>query len=200
MILADTIAVESKIVSYVRLIAAVYKLVYSLQRVDKIEKISFSSHQSEQIWGIFLVLIVNFMFAHVISLVLNGMAMINPEQNWWYLKNCQDDMWYVKYVYGVYWASNIMLTVGFGDIVATNWYEGLSLVFIEMISCIVLSYNISCLGGLITNLRKNNQEKNNNVRLFNRMYDEETYGRVKKPTGIRDKVYQFIEGHYETKK
>lgn len=65
-----------------------------------------------------------------------------------------------------------------------------------MISCIILSYNISCLGGLITNLRKNNQEKNNNVRLFNRMYDEETYGREKKPTHIRDKVYQFIEGHY----
>lgn len=65
---------------------------------------------------------MNFIFAHVISLVLNGMAMITPEQNWWYLKNCQDDEWYVKYVYGLYWGSNIMLTVGFGDIVATNWH------------------------------------------------------------------------------
>lgn len=45
LILADTIPFQSKIVSYVRTIAAIYKLFYSLQRIDKIEKISFSSHQ-----------------------------------------------------------------------------------------------------------------------------------------------------------
>jgi hypothetical protein len=47
-----------------------------------------------------------------------------------------------------------MLTVGFGDIAATNSEEALCLIFIEMVSCISLAYNINCVGNLIGDLRK----------------------------------------------
>ena len=36
LILADTIPFQSRIVSYFRLVAAVYKLIYSIRRIDKI--------------------------------------------------------------------------------------------------------------------------------------------------------------------
>lgn len=62
-----------------------------------------------------------------------------------------------------------MLTVGFGDFVATNEFEAICLIFIEMISCISLSYNINCVGGLISNLRSQSEEKNKNLKTFNLM-------------------------------
>lgn len=46
-----------------------------------------------------------------------------------------------------------MLTVGFGDIVATTYKEALCLIFIETISCLALAYNINCVGNLISNIR-----------------------------------------------
>jgi hypothetical protein len=46
-----------------------------------------------------------------------------------------------------------MLTVGFGDIVAKNSAEALSLIFIETMSCIVLAYNINRVGIIIQKIR-----------------------------------------------
>ncbi len=46
-----------------------------------------------------------------------------------------------------------MLTVGFGDICATNYHEAIVLIFIEIFSCITLSYNINYVGSLISSLR-----------------------------------------------
>jgi hypothetical protein len=62
-----------------------------------------------------------------------------------------------------------MLTVGFGDLAATNYQEALCLVFIEMISCISLAYNINCVGSLISNLRQQSQEKTRNTKAFQLM-------------------------------
>jgi hypothetical protein len=50
-----------------------------------------------------------------------------------------------------------MMTVGFGDLVATNYQEALCLVFIESVSCIALAYNINCVGGLIHRIRSQDE-------------------------------------------
>jgi hypothetical protein len=47
-----------------------------------------------------------------------------------------------------------MLTVGFGDICASNYYEAIVLVFIETFSCITLAYNINYVGALIGSIRE----------------------------------------------
>jgi len=47
----------------------------------------------------------------------------------------------------------MMLTIGFGDIVPVTYKEALVLIFLETISCIVLAYNINCVGSLISNIR-----------------------------------------------
>jgi hypothetical protein len=96
--------------------------------------------------------IVNFLFAHALSICLNSMALVS-DNNWWVKHSLTDDAWYVKYIYGYYWGINIMLTVGFGDLSASNWQEALCLIFIELISCILFTYNINCVGNLFNNLR-----------------------------------------------
>jgi hypothetical protein len=49
-----------------------------------------------------------------------------------------------------------MLTVGFGDISATNSREAIILIFVETLSCITLAYNINCVGSIISQMRADN--------------------------------------------
>ena len=45
-----------------------------------------------------------------------------------------------------------MLTVGFGDFAATTTHEALVMIFIEMLSCIVLTYNINSVGNILRSI------------------------------------------------
>lgn len=62
-----------------------------------------------------------------------------------------------------------MLTVGFGDIVATTYKEATCLIFIETISCLALAYNINCIGNLISNIRAQDIEKSKNFKIFKKL-------------------------------
>lgn len=75
--------------------------------------------------------------------------MTNSTENWVTKLGIDDESWFIKYIWGYYWGTNIMLTVGFGDISATNYHEAIILIFIETFSCITLAYNISYVGALI---------------------------------------------------
>lgn len=81
------------------------------------------------------------------------MADLDKNSNWYYKLDIQSAEWYVKYIWGYYWGTNIMLTVGFGDLSATNYLEAIVLIFIETFSCITLAYNISYVGALIGSIR-----------------------------------------------
>lgn len=58
------------------------------------------------------------------------MANISTTMNWQIAKGIADAGWFEKYVWGYYWGANIMLTVGFGDIVASTYQEALCLILI----------------------------------------------------------------------
>lgn len=113
------------------------------------------SSDHEHYYGLIKVLITNFIIGHVLSILLNLMAGIEPHKNWYMKINISSkDPWFVKYIWGYYWGTNIMLTVGFGDLAANNYYEAIILVFIETFSCITLAYNVSYVGALISSLRE----------------------------------------------
>lgn len=94
------------------------------------------------------------------------MASINPNDNWMNYKDIILAPWPEKYAWAYYWATTIMLTVGFGDLAATNYQEAIVLTMIEMISCITLAYNINCVGTLISNIRQQDLEKGKNFKIF----------------------------------
>jgi hypothetical protein len=48
------------------------------------------------------------------------MADLNDENNWYDKIGIANDTWISKYIWGYYWGTTIMLTVGFGDISAAN--------------------------------------------------------------------------------
>lgn len=65
-----------------------------------------------------------------------------------------------------------MLTVGFGDLAASNYKEAVCLTFIETFSCILLAYNINCVGNLISNIRQQDIQKNKNLKIMRRLAEE----------------------------
>ena len=95
----------------------------------------------------------NFCFAHVLAIFLTAMAKMDSTKNWHVSKNIVGEGWSAQYIWAYYWAVNIMLTVGFGDLSATNADEALCLIFIEIFSVMCLAYNINWIGTLISNIR-----------------------------------------------
>jgi hypothetical protein len=59
-----------------------------------------------------------------------------------------------------------MLTVGSGNLNATNHVEAIVLTMIEMISCIALAYNINRVGMLISKIRQEDVEKGKDLKVF----------------------------------
>jgi hypothetical protein len=62
-----------------------------------------------------------------------------------------------------------MLTIGFGDIVATTYQEALCLIVIEIFSVMCLAYNINSVGTLISNIRSQDIEKSKNYKTFKQL-------------------------------
>lgn len=65
-----------------------------------------------------------------------------------------------------------MLTIGFGDIVASTYQEALCLIVIEIISVMCLAYNINSVGTLINNIRAQDIEKGKNYKTFKQLADK----------------------------
>ena len=114
----------------------------------------------------------NFCFAHILAIFLTAMAGIDHTDNWQVAKGIQNSHWAERYVWAYYWGANIMLTVGFGDIVASTPREALCLVFIEFVSVICLAYNINWVGTLISNIRAQDIEKGKNFKTFKQLADK----------------------------
>lgn len=87
------------------------------------------------------------------------------------VKGIANTAWYERYVWSYYWGTTIMLTVGFGDIVPSNYEEAICVIFIETVSCIVLAYNVSCVGTLIKNIRDQDVEKSRKFKIFKKLTD-----------------------------
>jgi len=67
------------------------------------------------------VLIFNLGFAHILAILLTAMAQTDEQTNWHTVRQIHNADWFEKYVWAYYWGCNIMLTVGFGDISASNY-------------------------------------------------------------------------------
>lgn len=100
------------------------------------------------------------------------MALINTSNNWQTKFGIAHDPWFAKYIWGYYWGTNIMLTVGFGDITAATHHEALVLIFIETLSCITLAYNINNVGALISSIRASEDSKKKKLKMYSKMSEE----------------------------
>jgi hypothetical protein len=59
--------------------------------------------------------LINYAFAHFLTLILISISNIE-ENNWMQFHDIQSKSEVAQYIWAYYWATTIMLTVGFGDI------------------------------------------------------------------------------------
>jgi hypothetical protein len=79
------------------------------------------NYYNEQYWSLAKTFIFNFCFAHILAISLVAMTNLNEDMNWMVAKGVHGSPWIERYVWSYYWGTNIMLTVGFGDIVASTY-------------------------------------------------------------------------------
>lgn len=144
-------------------------LAFILSDLIQIEAAYLHSERSVLIWGLIKVCLSNIMFAHFMASFILAMSRINLEQNWMTRADIQNQTWIVKYVYAFYWGTTIMMTVGFGDMLPGNPNEVIITSFLEMTSCIVLGFNISQIGHIVSMLRQKSEVLNRKLAIFDRM-------------------------------
>lgn len=98
--------------------------------MEKIENVFCNNFYKEQYWSLAKVFLVNFGFAHVLAVALLAMASLSDTSNWIIKIKAQTAPWYELYSWAYYWGTTIMLTVGFGDLSASNYKEAICLTII----------------------------------------------------------------------
>lgn len=171
IILLIDIFVDDESTKYLKLLIF-FKFRSIFEKLKIIEIYLIQNCYKEQYWEMAKVFFFNFLFAHAIAVLLILMAKSAPGQNSWLtLKNLsfKNDVWTEIYIWAYYWGTTIMLTVGFGDISATTSHEALYMVFIETLSCILLTYNINTVGNILRNIKTFDDEEDKKVKIFIRM-------------------------------
>lgn len=157
------------------------------RNIEKLEYNFINSFYREHYWGIFHIILCNFMFAHMIAIILVLISELDPVNNWVLRANLQDRPWFEQYIWAYYWAITTMLSIGYGDIVVSSYKEAICMIFIETFSCIILAYTINSVGNLIKKLQSNHLEKNKNLKIFKEIVEKNELS-----CKIKEKVENYI--------
>jgi hypothetical protein len=87
-------------------------------------------------------------------------------------KDIYTKSWHIQYMWSIYWATTIMMTVGFGDFLPFTYKEALIVAFVEFFSCIVLAYNITYIGNILSALRASQELYVARLGVFKRMAEQ----------------------------
>jgi hypothetical protein len=176
------------------LLAIPTKIPEFLKRVNRVQRRIMTNIAYQKYASIVKIVLFNFAFAHFVAVCLNLMASLDPERNWQVTRGIHEKWWFERYVWSYYWATTIMLTIGFGDITPSTYQEALCVVFIEIVSCLAFSYNISCLGSILAALQEKAEHVDNNRKLFNFIASKNSFSR-----SLVEKIENFIEDEAELK-
>ncbi|CAD8062190.1 unnamed protein product [Paramecium sonneborni] len=102
---------------------------------------------------IFTLIITILSFAHVMACILHyvGQLTVSTGQSWLLKYSIDEATIWVQYNYSIYWAIMTMVTVGYGDITATNQYEMLFINCMMLLSSGMFAYSMNSIGMILKN-------------------------------------------------
>lgn len=172
----------------------ILKLGGTFSKIRNLQIIFIENCFKEQYLELIKVFLSNFFFAHFLAIILILMAQ-HSSHSWLHHNHLYDKPWSEQYIWSYYWATTIMLTVGFGDLTPINTTEVIVVIFIETFSCIFLAYNINNVGTIIRKITALEEEKLNNLKIFTQMKYKENVSE-----DIKDKITNYIVKSTELKR
>lgn len=130
--------------------------------------------KKERYWNMTKVLILNLLFAHFTAAIFLAMLRMGNSMSWYNTKYMApvNPYWFELYVWAFYWACTTMITVGYGDFSPITAGEAIIVCAIEILSSIVIAYNISQIGSIMLAINERNQVVNSKIGLLRRMDKE----------------------------
>lgn len=178
MIIVSIIGYQSQTVGIVFFASSILKLFMIRPNIVQLEYVFINSAQRYYIWNLIRILVFNVIFANFVAAFLLSISFINPDDNWISAKLIANNLietdapWYKTYIWSYYWACTIMMTMGFGDITPIEFRQAICIAFLELFTCIVLAYNISEVGNIITAMRTPSTELHKKIGILRRMNED----------------------------
>ncbi|CAD8078529.1 unnamed protein product [Paramecium primaurelia] len=140
-----------------------------------------------EILDLIFLIISLYYFIHIIGCLWHYLALVSEElnqQSWLSKYSLENQSYWVKYDYAIYWATMTMVTVGYGDITAANPIEILFSNFTMFVSSFVFAYSVNSIGMIIKNFYDHkNQYKRQliliNTFMKNNLVDDSIQNRVR---------------------
>lgn len=149
--ISDATSQTVAIIYFVLCIAKLYNLSFSL---FKLELMFVNTLNKARYWNLTKVFIINILFAHFMASIFLAMLKMNKERNWYDTKSqvSPNPSWFELYLWALYWSCTTMITVGYGDFVPAIVEEAVIVSALEILSSIVIAYNISQIGSIILSI------------------------------------------------
>lgn len=107
------------------------------------------------LWNLFF---VSFYILHIFACLWHSLVYFQTnDRNWMVISGIQDESVFTKYLYSLYWSAVTIMTVGYGDITATNNIEIIFNIFAIIFGCGLFAYFINNIGIIVSKI---NKEKN----------------------------------------
>ncbi|CAD8082694.1 unnamed protein product [Paramecium primaurelia] len=140
-------------------ILSIFQIILIINTVYKkinnfVDYLYLNGNLSEVLDLVFLIISLYY-FVHIIGCLWHYLAVIGEQLNevsWIQKHSLENQSYIIKYDYAVYWATMTMVTVGYGDITASNPIEIVFSNFTMFISSFVFAYSMNSIGIIIKNL------------------------------------------------
>ena len=171
VVIVVDMAVNFEEMKYIRLVL-VLNMGRTGERVKNLEFVLIKNFYNEQYWELFKLLLTNFLLAYILTIILLLMGRFDPKRNWLVDKNLAHLEWGEKIIWAYYWATTIVLSVGFGGVSPATTDEALCIIFIETLGCIWLTYNINHVGNIIKDIASYSKGKETNLKALSRIQEK----------------------------